>query len=196
MRLKYLTLVAAMFLVAACTTASEELADTGGEGAATTTSNDGVTTGPATTAADDDEAMGEEATEEEETQVAARTPPGIQPGSQQDLIITVGDRVFFDFDKFNIRPDARTVLSAQAAWMNRNQEVSISIEGHADQRGTREYNLALGERRATTVKNFLVALGVLESRITIISFGKERPVALGSNETAWAQNRRGVTVVD
>ncbi len=192
MRLKFLTLIAALFLVAACTTASQDSADTGGEGASTTTSSDGVTTGPATTGDDDDD----EAADDEKTQVAGRTPPGVRAGSQQDLVTNVGDRVFFDFDKFDIKPEARTVLSAQAAWMNRNQGVTITIEGHADQRGTREYNLALGERRATSVRNFLIALGVQESRVTIISFGKERPVALGSNEVAWSQNRRGVTVVN
>jgi|KNS12BottometaT_FD_k123_104010_1 peptidoglycan-associated lipoprotein len=188
MRLKFVTLIAALFFVAACTTASEELADTGGEGAATTTSTAGVTTGPATD--DDDGAT------EEDTQVAARTPPGIVAGSQQDLIANVGDRVFFDFDKFDIQSDAQRVLNLQADWLKANRQTSITIEGHADQRGTREYNLALGERRATSVKNFLVALGINENRITVISFGKERPVALGSNDTAWAQNRRGVTVVN
>ena len=197
MRLKYLTLIAALFLVAACTTASEELADTGGEGAASTTSNDGVTTAPAT-AGDDDEAAADddEAAADDETQVAARTPPGLRPGSQQDLITNVGDRVFFDFDKFDIKPEARTILQKQADWLKANPGVSITVEGHADQRGTREYNLALGERRATSVKNFLVALGINDGRVTIISFGKERPVALGSNDVAWAQNRRGVTVVN
>ena len=189
MRLKFLTLIAALFLVAACTTASEEVADTGGEGATTTTSTERVITSPAATE-DEDEAT------EVAPQVAARTPPGIRPGSQQDLVTNVGDRVFFDFDKFDLKAEARSLLQKQADWLKANPGVSITVEGHADQRGTREYNLALGERRATSIKNLLVALGINEGRVTIISFGKERPVALGSNEVAWSQNRRGVTVVD
>lgn len=123
------------------------------------------------------------------------TVSGIQPGTQADLVANVGDRVFFDFDKYNVRPDARATLDKQAAWLKRYASVSIVIEGHADERGTREYNLALGERRANAVKDYLVAQGIPANRVRTISYGKERPVALGSNETAWAQNRRGVTVV-
>lgn len=125
------------------------------------------------------------------------TPLGmtVKPGSQEDLVVNVGDRVFFDFDKFNLRPDARATLDKQAAWMKSHGGVRVTIEGHCDERGTREYNLALGERRANSVKDYLVALGISPGRIKTISYGKERPVALGSNEAAWTQNRRGVTKV-
>ena len=110
-------------------------------------------------------------------------------------MVNVGDRVYFDFDKYNLKPDARGTLEKQAAWMKKYASVVISIEGHCDERGTREYNLALGERRANSVKDFLVQLGISPGRVKTISYGKERPVALGSNDQAWAQNRRGVTVV-
>jgi peptidoglycan-associated lipoprotein len=118
------------------------------------------------------------------------------PGSQEDLVINVGDRVFFGFDKSVITASAEKTLKRQAAWMRKHSTVTVTIEGHADERGTREYNLALGERRAVSVKNFLVALGVATRRIATISYGKERPDALGHTEAAWSQNRRGTTVVN
>ena len=101
------------------------------------------------------------------------------------MVANVGDRVFFDFDKYNLAPEARAALSKQAAWLGRFSSVTVRVEGHADERGTREYNLALGERRANSVKDYLVAAGVNPERIKTISYGKERPVALGSNEGAW-----------
>jgi peptidoglycan-associated lipoprotein len=120
---------------------------------------------------------------------------GPTPGTQEHLNQEAGDRVFFDFDKYNIRPDQEATLRAQAQWLAEFPNVSVVVEGHCDERGTREYNLALGERRANAVKNFLVALGVNASRIETVSYGKERPAVMGSNEDAWAQNRRGVLVV-
>lgn len=120
----------------------------------------------------------------------------IVAGSDRDFIVNVGDRVYFDFDKYNVRNDQRAQLEKQAAWLKRYPAVQVTIEGHADERGTREYNLALGERRAKSVKDYLVSKGVNASRLTSISYGKERPVALGSNELAWSQNRRGVSVVN
>lgn len=119
----------------------------------------------------------------------------IAAGTQQDLVVNVGDRVFFAFDRYDLRPEARFTLQKQAAWMKANPSVSVTIEGHCDERGTREYNLALGERRANSASDFLMSLGVPASRITTISYGKERPVDPASNEVAWAKNRRAVTVV-
>jgi peptidoglycan-associated lipoprotein len=130
------------------------------------------------------------------TAAAATTPAaGIQAGSVQDFQVNVGDRVFFDYDKYEVKPAGRATLDKQAAWLKRYPQWKVVIEGHCDERGTREYNLALGERRANAVKNYLVNQGIPANRITTISYGKERPVALGSNEAAWAQNRRGVTVL-
>ncbi len=120
----------------------------------------------------------------------------VQPGTEQDLVQNVGDRVFFDYDKSDIKAEGRQVLQRQADWLKKYSNVTVTVEGHCDERGTREYNLALGERRATAVKKMLVALGVPASRVSTISYGKERPAVVGSNEAAYAQNRRGVTVVN
>jgi peptidoglycan-associated lipoprotein len=119
----------------------------------------------------------------------------IRPGSQEDLAANVGDRVFFDTALNGIRPDQRPVLVRQAAWLAQYPQNQVMVEGHADERGTREYNLALGQRRANSARDVLVASGVAGSRIQTISYGKDRPDALGSDETAWARNRRAVTVV-
>jgi peptidoglycan-associated lipoprotein len=118
------------------------------------------------------------------------------PGSQQDLEASAGDRVFFAFDRSDITPEAQEILARQADWLRRYPNVAVTIEGHCDERGTREYNLALGERRAQAVKNVLVASGIPASRISTISYGKERPAVVGSSEDAYAQNRRAVTTVN
>ncbi len=119
----------------------------------------------------------------------------IRPGSQEDLVANVGDRVLFDTDRSSIRADQRPILQRQAAWMQTNASVTVQVEGHADERGTREYNLALGQRRANAARDLLVAGGVAGARVSTISYGKDRPAALGSDDGAWAQNRRAVTVV-
>ncbi len=118
------------------------------------------------------------------------------PGSQQDFEINVGDRVFFGFDSTTLDDAARATLDRQSAWLFQYPAITVTIEGHADERGTREYNLALGERRATAVKNYLTALGVSPDRLLTISYGEERPVDPGRDETAYAQNRRVVTVIN
>ncbi len=127
---------------------------------------------------------------------AAAKPSGPVPGSAEDFIVNVGDRVFFGFDKFDLTPEATATLDRQANWLKTYKSVTITLEGHADERGTREYNLALGERRANSVKNYLTAMGVEAARVQTISYGKERPQVVGSNEAAWTQNRRGVTVIN
>lgn len=117
------------------------------------------------------------------------------PGSQQDLATNVGDRVFFAYDSSDLAPEARDTLTRQAEWLNRYPNLQITIEGHSDERGTREYNIALGDRRATSVKSFLVSQGVGAERLNTISYGKERPAVVGADASSWAQNRRGVTTV-
>lgn len=135
------------------------------------------------------------------TPQAPRTPPtppapiGPAAGSAEDFRVTVNERVFFALDRHDLSPEARLTLERQAAWLRTYQSVSIRIEGNADERGTREYNLALGEKRANSAKNYLVSLGVDPGRISVVSYGKERPVALASDESAWAQNRRAASVI-
>ena len=173
MRFRILSLIAAAALLAACETAPEEQsAQTGGGD-----------TQPAV------------ATQPQAAPAAPAQRVGPVKGSEGDFVVNVGDRVFFDYDKYNVADDAAATLKKQAAWLKAYGSVTISVQGHCDERGTREYNLALGERRANSVKDYLVALGISPDRINTISYGKERPVALGSNEAAWAQNRRGVTKV-
>lgn len=155
MRLKFIALVAAGLLVAACgSDDSKTTATTGGQ--------------------------------------AAPPVSGPAPGSQEDLNQTVGDRVFFAFDSSALSAQSRSTIEALAAWLKTNPTARLTIEGHTDERGTREYNLALGERRAKAVESYLVALGVQAARLKTISYGKERPAVLGSTEQAWAQNRRAV----
>lgn len=120
---------------------------------------------------------------------------GPVPGTQQDLEVNVGDRVFFAFDSSELSPEAQGTLQRQAAWLKQYGNVRVQIEGHCDERGTREYNLALGARRANAVQRYLASLGVPASRMTTISYGKEYPADPRSTEDAWAKNRRAVTVV-
>jgi peptidoglycan-associated lipoprotein len=117
------------------------------------------------------------------------------PGSQQEFLVTVGDRVFFETDSSALTPTAQATLDKQAAWLNRYTNYRILVEGHADERGTREYNIALGARRGSVVVNYLISKGVNAGRLTTKSFGKERPVAICNDISCWSQNRRAVTVV-
>ena len=120
---------------------------------------------------------------------------GVLPGSERDFVVNVGDRVYFDTDQYQVRADAEPVLAAQATWLSRYPAVQVRIEGNCDERGTREYNLALGARRAEAIKAFLVTHGVGAARVATISFGKERPIDPGSGEAAWAHNRNARTAV-
>ena len=118
------------------------------------------------------------------------------PGSAQDFVVNVGDRVFFETDSSELTPQARTTLDKQAQWLQYYHRYSFTIEGHADERGTREYNIALGARRAQTVRDYLTSRGVSAQRMHTISYGKERPVAVCNDISCWSQNRRAVTVLN
>jgi peptidoglycan-associated lipoprotein len=141
-------------------------------------------------------------------QAVAEAPPGpapmtqstttqssIIPGSAEDLRVNVGDTVHFDYNESAIKDEDRGTLQRQAAWLQRYPQIRVTVQGNCDERGTREYNLALGARRASAVKEYLVSLGVSSGRLDTISYGKERPVCTESDESCWAQNRRGVTVI-
>lgn len=171
MRFKLFSLLAALVLVSACASEPEETSEATNVGA-----SDGSSTGSTTSS-------------------TTAEAPSIAPGSVKDFVVNVGDRVFFDFDSSDIRADAVPTLEAQATFLRTFPSLTIVVEGHADERGTREYNLALGERRANAHKDYLISLGVDPARIETISYGKERPAVAGSNESAWAQNRRAVVAL-
>ena len=118
------------------------------------------------------------------------------PGSPQDFVVNVGDRVFFETDATDLTPQALATLDKQAQWLGQHNRYTFTLEGHADERGTREYNIALGARRATTVRDYLIARGVDPGRMRTISYGKERPVAVCNDISCWSQNRRVVTVLN
>lgn len=128
-------------------------------------------------------------------QVAYPARPAIVPGSLKDFQVNVGDTVYYSFDSSNLDDPARAVLQKQAAWLERYRSVTLQVQGNADERGTREYNLALGARRAASARDYLVSLGVAPSRVTTISYGKERPICSESTEPCWAMNRRAVSAI-
>ena len=176
MIIKLFTGALLVFFLAACSTTPKDTADSSGSGSSSSSSDVSSEGGTVT-----------------ETSPESAS---IEPGSQEDLIVNVGDRVFFNYDSSELDSDAQELLQDQVAWLKQYSDVSVIIEGHCDERGTREYNLALGEKRAQAVKNYLIGLGVNPDRVSTISYGKERPAVLGSNDAAWDQNRRAVTVVN
>jgi peptidoglycan-associated lipoprotein len=134
-------------------------------------------------------------TASETTGGGVETSSAAIPGSEADLQQNVGDRVFFQLNESGLSPEARATLDRQAAWLKRYPSVAVTIEGHCDERGTREYNMALGARRANAARAYLVALGIPSGRLQTVSYGAERPAVLGTGESVWSQNRRAVTVV-
>ncbi|MDE3114034.1 MAG: peptidoglycan-associated lipoprotein Pal [Pseudomonadota bacterium] len=128
-------------------------------------------------------------------QAPAQSESSIVPGSIKDFQVNVGDTVHFDYDKSDLHDSDKAVLQRQAAWLQKYPQVRVQVQGNCDERGTREYNLALGARRASAVKDYLASLGVSGSRLDTISYGKERPVCTESTESCWEQNRRAVTAI-
>ena len=171
---KFFISIFMVLFVAACATTPKDSADSSGSGSSSS---------------------GSDVSSEEGT-ITETVGSGIVSGSQEDLIVNVGDRVFFGYDSSDLDSDALELLQDQVAWLKQNSDVTVTIEGHCDERGTREYNLALGEKRAQAVKNYLIGLGINPDRVSTISYGKERPAVVGSNDGAWAQNRRSVTLVN
>lgn len=187
---KLASLFAAALLLAACESANQQEAATGSDGATQRASAESQTDGQRDQGGGSgDGQVSQESLEQDEAQ-------GPEAGTQEHLVVNVGDRVFFDFDKSNLTPEAEKTVERLAAWMKDYPTTSLTVEGHADERGTREYNLALGARRANSVKDYLVVLGIAPDRIETVSYGEERPAVLGSNADAWAKNRRAVFVVN
>ena len=170
---RFLVLIAAIGLLAACETAPKDAGDAAGASGASSTSSTSDTSTSASAS--------------ESASSAAATPA--------EELASIGDRVFFDYDSSALSAEAKATLAAQAAFLAGNPSVTITVEGHCDERGTREYNLALGERRATAARDYLVAQGVNAARIKTISYGKERPSFIGSNPYAYSKNRRAVSVI-
>ena len=170
MHMKFLTLVSTAIVMVACASDPEETTTTTSKGAAV----------------DSDRGV----------DVSTTVVPTQDPKSQKWFDVNVGDRVLFDYDKSELTSKARDTVAKVATWMRSHPDVTLTLEGHADERGTREYNLALGERRANGVRRHLEALGVEDGRLSVISYGDDKPAASGSSESAWAQNRRAVFVVN
>ena len=162
---RFLVLFAAIGLLAACETAPKDAGDATGAAGSSASSNDSN---------------------------SATSGSNMAPSEE---LVQIGDRVFFDYDSSKLSADARATLSAQAAFLSANPAVTITVEGHCDERGTREYNLALGDRRATAARDYLVAQGIDAARIKTISYGKERPSFIGSNPYAYSKNRRAVSII-
>jgi peptidoglycan-associated lipoprotein len=171
MRTPLLSLVVATFVLAAC--ADDSNLNSAGDGAGDGSANAGST-------------------------IKRKADGSIDypDGSKEEFANEIGDRVFFGYDQYGLQSEGRATLTEQAQWLKKYPNFAIVVEGHCDERGTREYNLALGERRSNAVKSFLVSQGVPSSRVKTISYGKEKPAVSGANDASWAQNRRGVTVVE
>jgi peptidoglycan-associated lipoprotein len=167
MPIKFLSIAAALLLVAACATESTDEGNTAGSGDSKSKAASSAS-------------------------VSTMSPPAA--GSAEEFI-TIGDRVYFDFNKAEVRTSDASTLNEQAAWLKKYPSITIIVEGHCDERGTREFNLALGERRANAVKEYLMGRGISADRVQTVSYGKERPAVLGSNDSAWQQNRRGVSIL-
>ena len=177
---KFLLSIFMFGFVAACSTTPKDTADSSGSGSSGEFNT-------ATTTSEEAGAGIDSATSDFS---------GIISGSSEDFVVNVGDRVYFSYDSFELDDDAKELLQHQAAWLKQYDKTSVIIEGHCDERGTREYNLALGEKRAQAVKNYLNNLGIGSSSLSTISYGKERPAVIGSTDAAWSQNRRSVTAVN
>ena len=182
------SLFAGVFLLAACETASTITEEATGTSGASATSSSAASSSEASTASSSSSSSSASASAASAEATALEKARG--------ELMSIGDTVLFAFDSSQLSSDAMATLDRQAAFLNAKPSYRVKIEGHADERGTREYNLALGERRASATRDYLVARGVDGSRIRIVSYGKERPAVVGSNEDAWAKNRRSVTVLN
>ena len=197
---RFLLLAAGAALLTACETASEidAIASGASGSSASTSATTSASTSTASSGSSDSSSSSSSSTSssgasgsssESTTTYSYDTDP-------KTALIKVGDRVLFGYDSSELDDDDRSVLDNQAKFLNQNPSLKVTIEGHCDERGTREYNLALGEKRASAVKDYLISVGINSERISVVSYGKERPQVLGSNKAAWSMNRRSVTTID
>ena len=191
---RFLLLAAGAALLTACETASEiDAIASGASGSSATTST--ASSGTASSGSSDSSSSSSSSTSSSGASSESGTTYSYDTDPKTALI-KVGDRVLFGYDSSELDDDDRSVLDNQAKFLNQNPSLKVTIEGHCDERGTREYNLALGEKRASAVKDYLISVGINSERISVVSYGKERPQVLGSNKAAWSMNRRSVTTID
>ena len=198
---RFLLLAAGALLLTACETASEiDAAATGAAGSSASESSAASSSTSSSSGSGSDSSSGSSSSSSSSTSTSDSTSGSdsslTYDTNPQTALIKVGDRVHFDYDSAELDDDSRATLDRQVEFLNQNPSIMISIEGHCDERGTREYNLALGEKRASSVKDYLIASGVNSARISTVSYGKERPQVLGSNSAAWKMNRRSVTTIN
>ena len=195
---RLIALFAVAFFVAACETASQTSTDSAGDTTASSTSSTASASGSSSTSSTASSSSGS-ASSSSGSASSGSSSSGSAAGnmtSPADTLATIGNTVYFSYDSAALDGNSKGSLFRQAAFLNANPTLTVTIEGHCDERGTREYNLALGERRAAAARDYLLAQGVDPARIKVISYGKERPVMAGSNEESWAKNRRAATVLN
>ena len=202
---RFLLLAAIAALLAACETASEiDAIASGASGSSGTTSASSSTSSSASDGSATSSSSGSSNSSASSASSASSGSSSAETGSSsytydtdpKTALIKVGDRVLFGYDSSELDDDDRAILNNQSKFLNQNPSLKVTIQGHCDERGTREYNLALGEKRASSVKDYLISLGINSERISVVSYGKERPQVLGSNKAAWSMNRRSVTTID
>ena len=189
---RLIALAAVAFFVAACETASQTTTDSAGESSSSTASTSASTTSSSGSSSSGSSASGSSSS----SSASSASSAADAKASAEDALAKVGNTVYFGYDSSALSDDAQATLARQAGFLKGNPTLTVTIEGHCDERGTREYNLALGERRATAARDYLLAQGVDPARIRVISYGKERPVAAGSTESSWSKNRRAATVLN
>ena len=193
---RLIALFALTFFLAACETASQTASDSSGDSSSTTTtaSSDALSSSSGDGSSGSSSSSSSSASDSSSASAGAGSSTSTRTPAEK--LTAIGNTVYFAFDSAALDPRAQQTLSRQAAFLKVNPSIKITIEGHCDERGTREYNLALGERRASASRDFLLAQGVDAARVRIVSYGKERPVVEGSNEAAWAKNRRSATIIN
>ena len=194
---RLIALVAVAFFIAACETASQTTADSSGESSSSTAASSASTTASSGSSGSSGSSSSSASSSGSASSSSSSSSSGMtDKASAEEALAAIGNTVYFAFDSSALNAETEGTLMRQAAFLSANPALTVTIEGHCDERGTREYNLALGERRATAARDFLLAQGVDSARIRTISYGKERPAVAGSNESAWAKNRRAATVIN
>ncbi len=191
---RLIALAAVAFFVAACETASQTSTDSAGESSSSTASSSASTSSSSGSSGSSSSSSSPSSSSSSSSGTASSSSAAVD--SAEDKLAAVGNTVYFGYDSAVLDGNSQATLFRQAAFLKGNPSLTVTIEGHCDERGTREYNLALGERRAAAARDYLLAQGIDPARIRVISYGKERPVAAGSNETSWSKNRRAATVLN